>query len=85
MNICLDDIREKLEKIEDKEISLSIIDYLNNVQKYIEEKDALLTTVKDRNEKLLEENNKLFARVTQSNEAPTPDAQVDYENIIERF
>lgn len=86
MNLCLDDIREKIKNIPDKDISLDILDYLSNVEERKKELDKVVEDLNNDKMKLIEANNKLFARVTTVNETPQPVSdKVPLENILKGF
>lgn len=86
MNLCLDDIREKVKNIPDKDISLDILDYLSDVEERKKELDKVINDLNNDKQRLIESNNKLFARVTAVNETPQPVSdKVPLENILKGF
>lgn len=79
--ICLDDIRNKLSDIDDKTLALDILDNLDKLENQLADKTAIITKMTKRESDLLDQNNKLFARVTQINEVPKVLPGVDYSGI----
>lgn len=91
-NICLDDIRLKLNKIEDTELALDILNNLENLSNQLADKSAVIAEKIAREQSLIQINNQLFAKVNAAIDKQPPDTTVDYNdidrnlhNIIDKF
>ena len=79
--ICLDDIRTKLAAIEDKTLSLDILDNLAKLENQLADKTAIIAKMTLRETELLTQNNQLFSRVTAITDKTPPTPGVDYSDI----
>lgn len=89
--IITDDIREKINNIEDKPLALDILQCLSDCQKWMEEKKEIIEKAKERETELLKQNNELFTKVSAAIDGtvvpPIPDfsGEALVNNIIEEL
>lgn len=79
--LCLDDIRQKLDKIQDTELALKILENLEKLDAALAEKTAIIAEKTTRESSLININNQLFAKVSSYNDREKPADKVDYTNI----
>lgn len=80
-NICLDDIRRKLLEIEDKQLSLDILENLTNLENQLADKISIITKMTLKETELMNLNNQLFSKVSTITAKEKPETTVNYEDM----